>query len=82
MQIKQLEVLVMDNGEILCKGKTLGFVSEFEPYLNKPQSINIPLTDQDCEEFIAIDGHSCDWTYPTQDGQDIKVHIYKDNSNE
>ena len=30
MEIKHLEVLVMDNGEVLCLGKSLGQVREFE----------------------------------------------------
>jgi len=33
MTICNLEVLVMPNGEILCMGKTVGFVRELGKYL-------------------------------------------------
>lgn len=33
MEIKHLEVLVMPNGELICLGKTVGWVREFEKYL-------------------------------------------------
>lgn len=33
MEIKYLQVLVMDNGEILCEGKTIGYVRTFGKYL-------------------------------------------------
>ena len=33
MEIKYLEVLVMPNGEILCEGKTIGWVDKFGKYL-------------------------------------------------
>lgn len=33
MEIKFLEVLVMDNGEILCEGKQVGFVKKLGKYL-------------------------------------------------
>lgn len=28
MEIKYLEVLVMDNGEMICGGKSLGFITD------------------------------------------------------
>jgi len=33
MEIKYLQVLVMDNGEILCEGQTIGFISTLGKYL-------------------------------------------------
>ena len=33
MEVKYLQVLVMPNGEILCEGKTVGFVDKFGKYL-------------------------------------------------
>lgn len=33
MEIKYLQVLVMPNGEILCEGKTIGWVDKLEKYL-------------------------------------------------
>lgn len=33
MEVKYLEVLVMDNGEILCWGKTLWTLKNLEKYL-------------------------------------------------
>lgn len=33
MEIKYLEVLVMPNKEIICKGKTVGWADEFEEHL-------------------------------------------------
>jgi len=38
MKIMYLEVLVMDNGEILCCGKTVGFVDELEKFLHEPKN--------------------------------------------
>lgn len=32
MTLAKLEVLIMPNGEILCLGKTLGFVTDIEAY--------------------------------------------------
>lgn len=36
MEIKLLEVLVMNNGEILCEGKTVGFTDKLGKYLSEP----------------------------------------------
>lgn len=33
MEIKYLQVLVMDNGEILCLGKTIGWEDKLKGYL-------------------------------------------------
>ena len=33
MEIKYLQVLVMDNGEILCNGKTIGWEKDLGKYL-------------------------------------------------
>ena len=33
MEIKYLQVLVMPNGEILCEGKTIGWVDKLGKYL-------------------------------------------------
>lgn len=33
MEIKYLQVLVMPNGEILCEGKTVGWVDKLGKYL-------------------------------------------------
>jgi hypothetical protein len=33
MEIKYLQVLVMDNGELLCNGKTVGFVDKLGKYV-------------------------------------------------
>jgi hypothetical protein len=34
MEIQHLEVLVMDNGEILCEGKTIGWTDKLGKYLH------------------------------------------------
>lgn len=34
MSLAKLEVLAMPNGEILCAGKSIGFVSELGKYLS------------------------------------------------
>ena len=39
MEIKYLQVLVMDNGEILCEGKTIGWVDKLGKYLHEVQAI-------------------------------------------
>lgn len=33
MTICNLEVLVMPNGEVICKGKTLGWINNFDEFL-------------------------------------------------
>ena len=38
MEIKYLQVLVMDNGEILCEGKTIGWSSKLGKYLHEISS--------------------------------------------
>lgn len=38
MTICHLEVLVMPNGEILCNGKTLGWVKDLGEYLKPEES--------------------------------------------
>lgn len=41
MEIKYLQVLVMDNGEIICLGKTIGWEDKLGKYLfNKEQVAN------------------------------------------
>lgn len=35
MKIMHLEVLVMDNGEILCMGETIGWIDKFQKYLSE-----------------------------------------------
>ncbi len=42
MEIKFLEVLVMDNGEILCLGKTIGYRKDFEKYLIDKENVKRP----------------------------------------
>lgn len=39
MEIKYLQVLVMDNGEILCNGKTVGWVKDLGKYLISEQEV-------------------------------------------
>lgn len=39
MEVGYLQVLVMPNGEILCLGKTIGWVSEFGGYVFSKQQI-------------------------------------------
>ena len=36
-EVKHLEVVVMPNGEIICLGKTIGWVKEFREYLSEPE---------------------------------------------
>jgi hypothetical protein len=35
--MRHLEVVVMPNGEIICMGKTVGWVSEMGKYLSEPE---------------------------------------------
>lgn len=43
MKIKYLEVLEMDNEEIICLGKSLGFKKQLKPFLYKIlETIQIP----------------------------------------
>jgi hypothetical protein len=37
MKIMHLEVLLMDQGEIICKGKTLGWEKELGDCLKEPE---------------------------------------------
>jgi ferritin len=39
MEIKYLEVLLMPNGEILNKGKTIGYINNLEKYIKKEKDI-------------------------------------------
>lgn len=39
MEIKYLEVLVMDNTEIICLGKTVGFTDKLDRFLFTPNQI-------------------------------------------
>lgn len=39
MEIKYLQVLVMPNGEILCEGKTIGWVKDLGKYIFSEASI-------------------------------------------
>ena len=34
MTVCKLDVLVMPNGEIICKGRTIGWVKDFGEFLN------------------------------------------------
>lgn len=73
MEIQQLEVLVMPNGEILCEGNTIGWKDKLGKYLNKKQAITIPLSENDIQELGS--GEEYHWTFPTQCGQDIDVYL-------
>lgn len=42
MELKHLEVVVMDNGEIICLGKTVGWVKDLEKYLSTPEPKTAP----------------------------------------
>lgn len=49
MEVKYLQCLVMDNGEILCSGQTIGWVKDLGKYLFTvdkgkiiPPSIRVP----------------------------------------
>lgn len=37
IKIMHLEVLVMPNGEIICLGKTIGWIKELEKYISEPE---------------------------------------------
>lgn len=39
MEIQYLQVLVMPNGEILCEGKTVGWVDKIGKYLRQKEEI-------------------------------------------
>ena len=39
MEIQNLQVLVMDNGEILCEGKTVGYIDKLGKYLVSEKEI-------------------------------------------
>ena len=39
MEIKYLEVLVMPNGELLCKGKTVGWLNTLLQYVFTPEEV-------------------------------------------
>lgn len=41
MEIKYLEVLVMDNNEILCNGNTVGWVNKLGRYLHSPYQSDV-----------------------------------------
>ena len=64
MKIQHLEVLVMDNNEILCEGKTIGWADKLSKYLSEPDSKK-PITKKDgtmlcpiCGEELAGDGEN------------------------
>lgn len=45
MEIKHLEVLLMPNGEILCLGKTIGWVDKLGKYLHDPEKSEVKTTN-------------------------------------
>lgn len=51
IEVKHLEVLLMDNGEIICLGKTIGWKKDLGKYLHDPEQPDIEEDTQkgDCE---------------------------------
>ena len=41
MVVCNLEVLLMPQGEIICRGKTLGWFNEFKEHLSIPKKENL-----------------------------------------
>ncbi len=41
MEVKLMQVLVMDNGEILCLGKTLGWEKEFKSVIRSYEQLGL-----------------------------------------
>lgn len=66
-KIKHLEVCVMPNGEVICLGKTIGWVKDLGKFLFEPR-ITIPISAEECEELQS--GGSFDWNY-----EGIAVHV-------
>lgn len=71
MEIKNLEVLVMPNGEVIFLGKTIGFVDTIGKFLStRPKSIIVPITYSDREEMMSPSFEGFDWTI---DGIKVKI---------
>lgn len=51
-----------------------GYVYQIEGS-EKERSIKIPFSDSDLEDLMA--GDTFDWTFTTEDGIEIDVHLFK-----
>ncbi len=76
MEIKHLEVLVMDNGEILCGGKTLGWVDSMGQFL-KPDTKPILKSIEALADYIGDDQDE-QRSYEEAEGQAKLAHITND----
>ena len=50
--MRHLEVVVMPNGEIICMGKTVGWVSEMGKYLSEPENNKDEISIKWCVEDV------------------------------
>lgn len=66
--IESLSEVVQDAINARAKGTT------------KNKSIKIPFSDSDLEDLMA--GETFDWTFTTEDGQSIEVHLFKGDEDE
>jgi len=54
MEIKYLEVLVMPNDEILCEGKTIGYVNKLGKYLVDADKVSKPKKEEEVSSKYKI----------------------------
>ena len=56
MKLKYLEVVLMDNGELICKGKTVGWENEIGEFLKDSpapvKKIVVPVSEAEAHELM------------------------------
>lgn len=66
-----------DNGEAEEQAKDYNTLFDFIKTLGQ-QKIIVPMSSSDCDDVLA--GESFDWVFADQNGNDIKVHIERENA--
>lgn len=67
IEIKNLEVLVMDNGEVLCQGKTIGWVDKLGKYLSPKIRPGVVKLEISGGVLTNVEGLPEGWTYKLTD---------------
>lgn len=73
-----LDCVVMPNGEIICAGKTIGWVKDIGEFIKVKkegrQRIAINITPEDASDLEQ--GGEFEWAFPSNTGETIDVYLF------